>query len=333
MLVPAAIYLAINDGAEGSHGWGIPVATDIAFSLGVLALLGRRAPFALKTFLLALAIADDLGAIAVIAIFYSESVALGPVAWALGLVVLIAACGMFGIRSVTVYVALGVLLWLAVYKSGIHATVAGVALAALTPVRPYYAPGGFETAATGLIRRFRSAPQRGESDEAEDALRQVEFLARESIAPLDRLERALHPWVSYAIVPVFALANAGVSLSPNSLTVSSTSAITAGVAFGLVVGKPVGVVLFAWLALKLGLGSLPRELRFIHLVGAGLVAGIGFTVSLFITGLAFAGQTGLQEEAKVGIPRRVARRGARRVHISLDCSGQDAAEAARSAPE
>lgn len=328
MVVPAAIYAAWNFGSDGAHGWGIPVATDIAFSLGVLALLGRRAPFALKAFLLALAIADDLGAIAVIAVFYAGSVAVGPLLWAAGLTLFVGILGFSGVRSVTIYVVVGALLWLAVFKSGVHATVAGVVLAALTPARPYYSPEGFESASAGLVERFLAAFRRSDADEAEDALRQVEQLGHDSIAPLDRLERALHPWVSYWIVPLFALGNAGVSLSSDNLHAAAGSAVTAGVALGLVVGKPVGVIAFTWLALRLGFGSLPRDLRFLHIVGAGLLAGIGFTVSLFVTGLAFE-QATLQDEAKVGILIGSLVAGVVGFVYLWVAPGQDAAEAAR----
>jgi Na+:H+ antiporter, NhaA family len=330
MIVPALIYAAWNGGGEGARGWGIPVATDIAFSLGVLALLGRRAPFALKAFLLALAIADDLGAIAVIALFYSDSVALVPAAWAMGLTLGVAALGYLGVRSVTVYVIVGALLWLAVFKTGIHATVAGVVLAALTPIRPYYDPGDFESASVGLVERVAAARTRGDPDEAEDSLRQIEQLGRDSVAPLDRLERALHPWVSYAIVPLFALANAGVSLSSSDLHSAGGSAVSDGIAMGLILGKPVGIVLFAWVALKLGLGALPRDLRFLHVLGAGMVAGIGFTVSLFVTGLAFENAV-LQDQAKIGILAGSLVAGLAGFFYLWFAPGQDAAEAAREA--
>lgn len=273
MLVPALIYAAWNASGPGSHGWGIPMATDIAFSLGALALLGSRAPFAVKAFLLALAIADDLGAIAVIVLFYSGGIEPVALVWAVLLTAVVASMGLAGVRSVSAYVAVGALLWLAVFESGIHATVAGVVLAALTPASP---------------------------DGKRLSSRNPASLPRDTVAPLDRLESALHPWVSYAIVPLFALANAGVSLSSGSLHAAAGSTVTAGVAFGLLVGKPTGIMLFAWLALRLRLAALPGSLRFLHIAGASLLAGIGFTVSLFVTGLAF-GDAGIQAEAKVGI--------------------------------
>jgi len=263
MVVPALIYAAWNAGGDGRHGWGIPMATDIAFALGVLALLGKRAPFALKVFLLALAIVDDLGAIAVIAVFYTESLSLVALGWAVVVVALILAAQRTGIRAIPVYVVLGGLLWLAIWKSGIHATIAGVALAALAPL---HLPAG------------------DPDDEP----------------PLDRVERLLHPWVSFLIVPIFALANAGIPLSGDAISDAGSSAVTAGVALGLIVGKPIGIVLFAWLATRLRLGVMPEGIDFLHIVGVGLLAGIGFTVSLFVTSLAFD-SVALQEQAKIGI--------------------------------
>lgn len=300
MVAPALIYVGWNAGGTGQHGWGIPMATDIAFALGALALLGSRAPFQLKVFLLALAIVDDLGAIAVIAVFYSESISWVAVGWAVALGVLIFAMGRSGIRWVDLYVFMGAVFWLAVFQSGIHATIAGVALAVLTPAKAYYGPEAFDSAMQGLLANFRDAVRRGDSDAAQSALLQVEELGRDSESPLDRLEHILHPWVSFGIVPVFALANAGVELSRTALSDAASSTVTAGVALGLVVGKPVGILLFSWLAIKLGLGEMPEGMRWGHVLGGGLVAGIGFTVSLFVTGLAFSDAQHLAD-AKLGI--------------------------------
>ena len=263
MVVPALIYVAWNAGGEGAHGWGIPMATDIAFALGVLALLGRQAPFALKVFLLALAIVDDLGAIAVIAVFYTDTVAIAAIAWAIVMVAAIFAAQRLRVASIPVYVVLGALLWLAVWKSGIHATVAGVILAALAPIHlPANVPG--------------------------------------AEPPIEHVERLLHPWVSFLIIPVFALANAGIPLSSGSIHAAASSAVTAGVLTGLVLGKPIGIMLFAWLAIRLRLAAMPEGMDFVHIAGGAVLAGIGFTVSLFVTSLAFESNA-LQEEAKVGI--------------------------------
>ena len=278
MFVPALIFVAWNFGGDGAHGWGIPMATDIAFALGALALLGRRAPFPLKVFMLALAIVDDLGAILVIALFYTDHIALAAVAWAVVLVAILITLLRLGVRSRPVYLVLGLLFWLAVYKSGIHATVAGVVLAALTPAGP----------------RARSNTTTAAAATGADAL------PAEPEAALDSLERMLHPWVSYLIVPVFALANAGLMLSTGLLRDASTSHVTLGIAMGLVVGKPAGVLVFSWLALRFGGARLPEGMTGQQLIGGGLLAGIGFTVSLFITGLAF-GSVALTNDAKAGI--------------------------------
>ncbi|MGE5597123.1 MAG: Na+/H+ antiporter NhaA [Hyphomicrobiales bacterium] len=300
MIVPALIYTAFNAGGDGAHGWGIPMATDIAFSLGALALLGRRVPFALKVFLLALAIVDDLGAIAVIALFYTDDISFEALAWAAVMLAVIVGARRSGIRSTDVYVALGVLLWFAVLKSGIHATIAGVALAMLTPAQPLFSRREFERSSAQLLSAYRAALEAGDEEAQQAILGDFERLASGTESPLDRLERVLHPWVSYLIVPIFALANAGVAVSGDSLRDAAQSPVTAGVAIGLVVGKPVGIMLFAWLAVRLGFARLPDNAGFAQLLGVGMLAGIGFTVSLFITNLAFSSET-LVADAKMGI--------------------------------
>lgn len=300
MLLPAIIYSAWNAGGDGARGWGIPMATDIAFAMGVLALLGTRAPFSLKVFLLALAIVDDLGAIFVIALFYTESVSFEAAAWALILAATIFGAGRAGLRSTDVYVVLGIAFWIAVYKTGVHATVAGVALAMLTPARPFYSQRAFESNAMDLLVSYRHARDRGDHENAQQILGEFEELSRDTESPLDRLEHQLHPWVSYAIVPIFALANAGVSLSGGLIADAVESPVTLGVVLGLVIGKPLGVVIACLLAVRLGLAQLPSNTHFGHILGIGLVAGIGFTVSLFITGLAFSDPS-LADEARIGI--------------------------------
>ncbi|HYI62344.1 MAG TPA: Na+/H+ antiporter NhaA [Acidimicrobiales bacterium] len=265
MVVPALAYLAVNAGGEGAHGWGIPMATDVAFAVGVLALLGSRAPTELKVLLLALAIVDDIGAVVVIAAFYSEGLDLR---WALvalaGLGVVVAA-RVAGLRIVPAYVVLGTVVWFATWRSGVHATIAGVALGLLTPARPQAGPDGAE------------AP---------------------SVA--QRLQDRLHPWTSFVVVPLFALANAGIELSADALGDAATSPVSLGVVVGLVLGKPVGVVAAVLLATRLGLGHLPPGLSTRQVVGLGTLAGIGFTVSLFVAGRAFPDPV-LAGQAKVGI--------------------------------
>ena len=253
MVVPAALYLLVNDGGPGARGWGIPMATDIAFALGLLALLGRRVPASLKLFLLALAIVDDLGAIAVIAVFYSDSIGAGWLAAAAGSLLAIHLLWRAGIRSIPAHVVLAVLTWWFVFESGVHATIAGVAVALLVPV-----------------------------DLGDD------------------VEHTLHPITSFLIVPLFALANAGVELDPGSLDGAGATEVALGVALGLVVGKVLGISAAVWLAVRLGWGQLPHGTTWRHIIGVAAVAGIGFTVSLFVAGLAFD-DAGLVDAAKLGI--------------------------------
>jgi Na+:H+ antiporter, NhaA family len=254
MIVPAAIYVAFNAGGDGARGWGIPMATDIAFALGVVALLGSRVPGSVKVLLLTLAIVDDIGAIAVIAVFYTDSLEPALLLVALGLAVLVAVMHRAHVVYRPLLAIMGLALWLMVYESGVHATIAGVVMGLLTP-------------------------------------------ARGSVSACDRLIDALHPWTSYVVVPVFALANAGIVLSADAVT--DPSATLAGVAVALVVGKLVGIASFSWFAVRFGLGRLPEGARWGHILGVASVAGIGFTVSLFITGLAFDSPE-LQDDAKVG---------------------------------
>ena len=300
MIVPALIYTAWNAGGEGAEGWGIPMATDIAFAVGVLALLGRRVPFSLKVFLLALAIVDDLGAIVVIAVFYTDTLSPEAIAWAIALIGAVIVAQRAGIRSVCFYVVLGILLWLAVFKSGIHATIAGVILAALTPARSHFGSAEFDANSHDLQLRYRANLAADDREGASAALQEFERLARDSQPPLDRLEHLLHPWTSFLIVPIFALANAGIALDADLIRESASSAITLGIMMGLIVGKPAGIFLFAWLAVRTGLAVLPENVSFSHILGVGLLGGIGFTVSLFITGLAFTSGE-FVDEAKIGI--------------------------------
>lgn len=293
MIVPALIYVAFNAGSNASHGWGIPMATDIAFALGVLALVAPRAPSSLKVFLLSLAIADDIGAIVVIAIFYTGQI---DVEWLMAAVILFAAVAF--LRTVRVwwvplYVVFGIAIWVALLKSGVHATIAGVALGLLTPVQPL-APEQW----LRIPVLQREDEEEGEVA-AEDALktrRRVHFAS--SVA--ERLVYILHPWSSFLIVPIFAFANAGIELSGDILSEAVTSRVTIGVLVGLVVGKIVGVVLFTRLALATGWGALPGDMRIDHVTGVAALAGIGFTVSIFISSLAFTEAT-FVEEAKIGI--------------------------------
>ncbi len=303
MVVPALIYVAFvaGDGAEAARGWGIPMATDIAFAVGVLSLLGRRISVGAKLFLLALAIADDIGAIVVIAIFYTSDLAIGWLAAALLMLGTIFVAGRTGVRSMVFYVAAGVATWFFVFESGVHATLAGVALGFLTPAAAWYSDDDYFKRATWILSQRQM-------DEA--ALRRVERIddhalilanvARESVPPLNRLVRALHPWSSFVIVPIFALANAGVRFADFDVGAAVTSSVALGISVGLVVGKIVGITSATWLAVRLNLGKLPHRTDWRQVVGLATLAGIGFTVSLFIAELAFTDEL-LTDRAKMGI--------------------------------
>lgn len=300
MVAPALLYLAVAGAPATRAGWGVPMATDIAFALGVLALLGRRAPAALRVLLLALAVIDDLGAILVIALFYSSGVAAsGLLAAALGLGVIFAMRSL-GVRRKVLYVAPAVVVWAGTYAAGIHPTIAGVVLGLVTPVRAWLGPEGFvesvQVEFDGLSSGDGPAPS---GHDLAVRLRHVDVARREAVSPAASLIEALHPWVAFAIMPVFALANAGVSLRGVSLD-RGTATLAAGVALGLVVGKPLGVLAASGLALRLGVATLPRGLSARHLAVLGAVAGIGFTMALFIAQLAFADPTHLGA-ARLGV--------------------------------
>jgi NhaA family Na+:H+ antiporter len=306
MVVPALIYLAFvipTGDAEAIRGWGVPMATDIAFSVGVVALLGTRVSVGAKLFLLALAIVDDIGAIAVIAVFYTEQLDFAYLALAAGLIVVGYFARRAGITSMVVYVPLGIVIWFGFLESGVHATIAGVVLGLLTPVAARYTDEQFKQKAEQVLDRWdqdRSSPHAAERLD-QDAL-ELAAVARESVSPLDRLEHALHPWTSFVIVPLFALANAGVRFigQEASFAEQLTSPILMGVAVGLMVGKPIGITVATWIGLKMKLGVLPKRTSMATIVGLGSLAGIGFTVSLFVTELAFRHEL-FANEAKLGI--------------------------------
>ena len=300
MVLPAVIYLAWNAGGPGVPGWGIPMATDIAFAMGLLALAAPRIPNALKVFLLALAIVDDLGAILVIAVFYTDRLLLEPLLWGglvLGVIVAIRAAG---VRSVLYYVPLGLLFWLAVLESGIHATLAGVVLAVLTPAGPVKSRDDYHATLKALVGDLSNADRAENQEEADLITSEIDRLTDTREPPLDRLESALHPLTSFLVVPLFALANAGLDLSWASLADSAGSQVGLGIVTGLVIGKPLGIVAASWITVRLRLASLPAGARWRDLWALGLLAGVGFTVSLFIGGLAFESAE-LVDEAKMGI--------------------------------
>lgn len=304
VVVPAGIYLAFNAGSPAVIGWGIPMATDIAFALAVVALLHDRVPGGAKVFLLTLAIVDDIIAILVIAVFYTEDLA---VVW---LLVAIAAVGVAwflrnaNVRSITPYIVLGVASWFALHESGVHATLVGVAFGLLTPAWSFYDPARFGPRARQLADRIDAQAADGvltyeELERADVTLQDVERLARESASPLDRLEDRVGPWVSFIVIPVFALANAGVRVRLASAA-DLLDPVILGIAVGLVVGKTLGISLATWLAVRLGVANLPRGMDGRHLVGVSATAGIGFTVALFVTTLAFV-EPVLVRDAKIAI--------------------------------
>ncbi len=305
MVVPALIYFAINPSGDAALGWGVPMATDIAFAIGALALLASRVPKALITFLVALAIVDDLGAVLVIAVFYTDTIALIPLAVAGVLFAVLMAFNMSGIRKTLPYFIVAVLLWYALLQSGVHATLAGILGALSVPATPRYNPERFSEHVKELMRRFDSSHQPGKSIMTNDALRSVVQTLENGVhsveAPLQRLEHVWHMPVAYLIIPVFALANAGIPLDLGSLGDTFSHPVMIGVSLGLVLGKFIGITGASWLVLKLGVAELPKDTRFTQIAGVSLLAGIGFTMSIFVAQLGFSHNEELLLMAKTGI--------------------------------
>lgn len=303
MLVPAVIFLLLDPHLPEARGWGIPMATDIAFALGVVALLGDRIPRSLAVFLTALAIADDLGAVLVIAFFYTGSISPGALTM-VGIFFLVLVAGnRFGIQTPSYYALVGLALWVALLKSGVHASVAGVLIGATIPARPRYSQEEFLSRAEELLARFRglgltAGPFLREERVAN--LLAIENLSHDSIGPLQRMEHVMTDWVVFGVMPVFALANAGIPLDFATLADSLSHPVTRGVALGLLLGKPLGILLFSWIAVRLKLCELPAEVNWQQVLGIGILGGIGFTMSLFVTSLAFT-EASLVADAKVGV--------------------------------
>lgn len=294
MLVPAALYLALQWGQPGQGGWGTVMATDTAFVIGCLALLGSRIPLSLRIFMLSLAIVDDIGAILIVAIGYSSGITWWLLVAAGAGIAIIRAMTIMGLRGFPIYVLVGALVWIAVDASGIHATITGVALGLLTPARRWVSDERLRAILGQVIVHPTSEERSGHTPDRH-TLRLAEKAAREALSPAERLEMALHPWVGFVIMPMFALANAGMPFRVDSWSDS----VTIAVVIGFVIGKPVGILLFAWLAIRCGLAALPADLDWRLLAGGGLLAGIGFTMALFIANLAFE-STSL-DSAKLGI--------------------------------
>ena len=303
MVVPAAVYLSFNPAGAGAAGWGIPVATDIAFALGVLALFGQRIPNTLKVFLTALAIFDDIGAVLVIALFYTDHLtayALVASGIILGLTLL---ANWLGIRSMLLFGVLGVFLWIAMLNSGFHASVAGILLALAMPARAHADSEKFIQHARSLIDEFEETTSPSEkalgNNRQHSLLASIRVAAERAGTPLQRLEITLGPWVAFFVLPIFALANAGVGLS-TATGDALTHTVMLGTVTGLVIGKPVGIIAFAWLAVRSGLADLPEGVSWREICAIGSLAGIGFTLALFIGGLAFPDGE-LLRVAKIGI--------------------------------
>jgi NhaA family Na+:H+ antiporter len=297
MLVPAGIYLIFNSGGPGEQGWGIPMATDIAFTLGVLALLGSRAPLSMKIFFTALAIADDLGAILVLALFYSSDIHWISLLFAAIILVFLIILNRTRVYSPLPYALLGIGLWFAFLESGIHPTIAGVLLAATIPTWGAPDTKALLAQCVSVLNEFE-VPSAETANRVQVAAQTLETVADRMQSPAQRLEHSLLPWTTYLILPIFALANAGVTLEFDQ---SLLSMVSIGIILGLVLGKALGITLFTWAAVRLRLADLPRNVSMRQIFGASWLAGIGFTMSLFIAGNAFRGNPDLLDEAKAGI--------------------------------
>ncbi len=291
-LLPAALYALLSPGGDAARGWAVPMATDIAFVVGCMALLGPRLPSGIKILMLSLAIVDDIFAVVVIAIFYTDSLHLGWLFGAgLGLVIT-SVLNRIGVRTVTAYVIVGAGVWLCTLKSGVHPTVAGVVLGLMTPASAWLGQASLLDVMTGVRTTIESDPKR---TTGHDALGNLAFAAKEAISPLERLEAGLHPWVGFFIMPVFALANAAVVIEPAKLA----SATGIAVVVGLAIGKPVGILAASWACVRTGSARLPSGATWPMMVGASCLGGIGFTMALFIAALGLSGDT--LEAAKSGV--------------------------------
>ena len=305
MVVPAMLFLAFNPEGNAARGWGIPMATDIAFAIGALVLLASRVPKALITFLVALAIVDDLGAVVVIAVFYTSHLALDALAVAAMLLGVLVMFNLAGIRKVTPYFLVAMLFWYALLQSGVHATLAGVLGALTVPARPKYDPSLFSAHVKKLMARFDASHQKDKNIMTNDDLcmvvQKLQNDAQQVGTPLQRLEHAWHLPVAFLVIPIFALFNAGIPIEFGAIAATLSHPVTLGVALGLVLGKFIGISSACWLALKLGIGQLPADTSFNQIAGVSLLGGIGFTMAIFIAELGFSQQPELLLMAKTGV--------------------------------
>lgn len=294
MLIPAAIYLSLQYGEPGMSGWGVPMATDIAFVVGCLALFGRRVPNSLRVLLLSLAIVDDIGAIVVIAFAYTESLDWSYIGLATVAIAVVHLFSRLGVRRFAPYIVVGAAAWLMLYKSGVHATLVGVILGQMTPAKSTLVPQRFRDYLQDRKQEFQDRRWARRKDRAA-LVQEVQAITRETVSPLEYLEMRLHPWSAFLIMPLFALANAGVPISLSHLN----SAIVWAIALGMVLGKPLGILSFCWICVRAGFASLPKGITWPVLVAGSCLAGIGFTMALFIAGLAF--DTAGLAEARSGV--------------------------------
>ncbi|GGE39840.1 Na(+)/H(+) antiporter NhaA [Pedobacter psychrotolerans] len=302
MLVPAAIYFFINSGTDAGQGWGIPMATDIAFALALLSMASKRIPVSLKIFLSALAVADDLGAVLVIAFFYTDQINFVPLAIGAGFLILLMVGNRIGIRSAIFYLILGICVWIGFLLSGVHATIAGVLVAFTIPAVTRIDEQIYSSNLRKLSYDFEAdIPERGKliTPDQNKTIQKVKTLSMAAETPLQTIEHALHPWVAFGIMPLFALANAGIVISADFFS-SIANPVSIGVAAGLIIGKFSGILFFCWIMVKFRLSKLPEGANWKHIAGVALLAGIGFTMSLFISGLAFKNPVFI-DQAKYGI--------------------------------
>lgn len=299
MIIPAILYFTLNRSGPGARGWGIPMATDIGFAMGVLALLGKRIPSSLRVFMLALAIVDDVGAILVIAFFYTPKISLSALAVAGGLLALLVVISVRRV-PVSVYAVVGFFFWAAVLSSGVHATIAGVILGLIAPIKPKFRPEELAESAEPLLRNFRAQISSQEKSSAEATLSALDQLLRGTDSIAERLERSVHPWVCYLVLPLFALASAGVNLSTEKLKLAISSPIALGILLGLVLGKALGITTFSFLAVQSKIAGMADGLTWAGIAGVGILAGVGFTVAVFISSLSFVDEA-LVSTAKVAV--------------------------------
>ncbi len=304
MIFPALIYLAINHQGEGAVGWGIPMATDIAFAISALVLLGKRIPTALMTFLVALAIVDDLGAVLVIALFYTEQIQMMPLLFAGASFLILLAFNRFGIHMILPYFIVGLLLWFFMLESGVHATIAGVIAAMAIPSKPKQTPLNFTEKTKQLLDQydhFQKEDPHNLHEEQKAILRNIQDRIDAMESPAARLERGLHLPVALIIIPLFALANAGIAIDFSSMGTTLTTPVSMGIILGLILGKLLGIFGVSWLAIRLKVAQLPKGSSMSQIFGVAFLGGIGFTMSIFVADLAFAGNETLIFQAKVGI--------------------------------